>query len=163
MKTLLLMRHAKSSWEHEDLPDDQRPLNNRGERDIPKMGERLIERKLIPDMIISSPAERAMQTAKLIAPYLRLPSSRVVIADELYLADPDIFLSLVQLCDDNVDCLMLVGHNPGITQFANELTDTPIEHMPTAAVFASKFNIKHWHEISMGAGDYIAFEYPKKY
>lgn len=163
MKTLLLMRHAKSSWADESLPDILRPLNDRGRRDVPKIGNRLAERKLLADMIVTSPAERAHHTASMIAPYLNLPASRVVTAEELYHADPDVYLSIAQLCDDNVECLMLVGHNPGITQFANELTDTPIDHMPTAAVFACRFGVKHWHELTPGAGDYIAFEYPKKY
>jgi len=163
MKTLLLMRHAKSSWEDDRLPDHKRPLNDRGRRDVPTMGDRLANRNLFPDMIMSSPAERAKHTASIIAPYVKMPATRVTLADELYMANTDIFLSLVQLCDTNVDTLMLVSHNPGITQFASTLTDTAIEHMPTSAIFICQFNIKAWHEVIPGTGRYVAFEYPKKY
>lgn len=163
MKTLLLMRHAKSSWEDDRLPDHKRPLNDRGRRDVPTMGDRLAKRELLPDMILSSPAERAKHTASIIAPYVKLPATRITLADELYMANPDIFLSLVQLCDDNVDTLMMVSHNPGITQFASTLTDAAIEHMPTAAIFICRFDVKAWHAVTPGAGQYVAFEYPKKY
>ncbi|MFK8017235.1 MAG: histidine phosphatase family protein [Gammaproteobacteria bacterium] len=163
MKTLLLMRHAKSSWDDETLSDQQRPLNDRGRRDIPKMGDRLSERRVLPDMIMSSPAERARHTATIIAPYVKMPASRVVITPELYMANADVFLSLMQLCDENVDTLMMVSHNPGITQFASTLTDAPIDHMPTAAIFICQFDVKAWHQVNIGMGQYIAFEYPKKY
>lgn len=163
MKTLLLMRHAKSSWDKAGQPDIERPLNDRGRREVPAMGERLAKRNIFPDMIMSSPAERAIHTATIIAPYLKMPASRIVRTEELYMASADVFLSLVQLCDDNVDTLMLVSHNPGITQFAAQLTDSPIDHMPTAAIFIAKFNVKAWHEATPGMGDYVAFEYPQKY
>ena len=160
MKTLILLRHAKSSWSDNSLADRHRPLNDRGRRDIPTIGDRLAARKLVPDMIASSPAERALQTAMQIAPFLNLPSSRINVADELYLADTDVLLSIVQLCDSNVDTLMLVGHNPGITEFANSLTDVPVDHMPTCAAFICRFDVKHWHDVSLSTGDYVALEHP---
>ncbi len=163
MKTLLLVRHAKSSWKEPNLADHDRPLNDRGRRDIPTIGERLAIRKIQPDMIVSSTAERAAHTATLMAPFLGMPASRVVAAEELYMANPDVFLSIVQLCDANVDTLMLVGHNPGITEFANMLTDVPIDHMPTCAAFICSFAIDAWHDLTLHTGDYVAFEYPKKY
>jgi phosphohistidine phosphatase len=163
MKTLLLMRHAKSSWDDARLRDIDRPLNDRGRRDVPAMGDRLAKRDIFPDMIMSSPAERASHTATIIAPYVKMPASHIVLADELYMANADIFLSIVQLCDDNVDTLMLISHNPGITQFAGQLTDCPIDHMPTAAIFIANFDVKAWHEVTPGSGEYVAFEYPKKY
>ncbi len=163
MKTLLLMRHAKSSWEDDQLPDHDRPLNDRGKRDVPGMGERLAERNILPDMIISSSAERAKHTATIIAPYVKMPASRVSVAEELYMANPDVFLSITQLSVDNVDTLMLVSHNPGITQFAATLTDSPIDHMPTAAIFICRFDVAAWHQVNEGMGQYVAFEYPKKY
>ena len=164
MKTLLLMRHAKSSWDDDRLPDHKRPLNDRGRRDVPTIGDRLSGRDLFPDMILSSSAERARITASIIAPYLNLPASRVAVTDDLYMANPDIFLSIVQLTDSNVDTLMLVAHNPGITQFAASLTDDAgIDHMPTASVFVVRFDVTAWHEVETGTGRYVAFEYPKKY
>ncbi len=163
MKTLLLMRHAKSSWEDDQLADHARPLNDRGRRDVPTIGERLSKRGIFPDMILSSSAMRAKTTASVIAPYLNLPASRVAVTDDLYMANSDIFLSIVQLTDDNVDTLMLVAHNPGITQFAATITDASLDHMPTAAVLICSFDAKAWHEVELGTGRYIAFEYPKKY
>ena len=163
MKTLILVRHAKSSWKEANLADHDRPLNDRGRRDIPTMGDRLAKRGIAPDMIVSSTAERAAHTATLLAPYIGLPASRVIASEDLYLAEPDVYLSITQLADANVDSLMLVGHNPGITQFANMLTDVPIDHMPTCAAFICQFQIKAWHELTLGTGEYVAFEYPKKY
>ncbi|MEM6641029.1 MAG: histidine phosphatase family protein [Pseudomonadota bacterium] len=163
MKTLLLMRHAKSSWDDDQLPDHARPLNDRGRRDVPTIGDRLSQRELYPDMILSSSAVRARTTAALVAPYVNLPADRVAVTDDLYMANTDIYLSLVQLADTNVDTLMLVAHNPGITEFASSLTDAAIDHMPTASVFICRFDVAAWHEVEPGTGRYVAFEYPKKY
>ena len=163
MKTLVLLRHAHAGWERGGLPDIDRPLDDAGRREAPMIGERLAKRKLIPDQIICSPAERCLHTAKIIAPFLQLPASRIEVAEELYNADPEVLLSIAQLCDNNVSTLMLVGHNPGITQFANSLTDVPIENLPTCGAFIAKFDEKAWHQVEPHTGDYVAFEYPKKY
>lgn len=163
MKTLVLLRHAHAGWEHGGIPDINRPLDDAGRREVPNVGERLAKRKIVPDQIISSPAERCLHTAKIIAPYLQMPAGRIQIADELYNADPEVLLSIAQLCDGNVDCLMLVGHNPGITQFAHSLTDVPIENLPTCGALVARFDIKAWHELEPACGDYVAFEHPKKY
>lgn len=161
-KHLFLLRHAKSSWDQPELADIDRPLNDRGRRNVPTMGERMAARGLIPDMILASPAERALHTAMMIAPFLNFPSNRVETDEHLYLADTDVLLSVTQMCDDNVNVLMLVGHNPGMTQFANLLSDVVIDNVPTCGLVHTKFDIEHWHELTPGTGDFVLFDYPKK-
>lgn len=138
-----------------------RALNDTGRREVPTMGERLSARDIMPDMILSSPAERALHTATMLAPYVKMPSDRIVVQDELYLADTDVLLSITQLCDDNVDCLLLVGHNPGLTQFANMMTDVSVDNIPTCGMYHMKFDIKAWHEAELKTGEYVAFDFPR--
>ena len=129
MKTLFLIRHAKSSWDDTTLPDKDRPLNDRGRRDAPKMGERLAKRNVKPDLILSSPAVRALRTAEIIAKKLDY-RRKIVVNEQLYAVGADDLLDVIHQLGDKVERVMLFGHNPELTELAHRLSGE-ITHMPT--------------------------------
>ena len=122
MKTLFLIRHAKSSWADPALPDKDRPLGDRGRRDARKMGKRLAKRDVKPDLILSSPARRALTTAEIIAKKLDYKRKNIVVEDRLYSSAVDDLLNVVQKLSDKVERVMLFGHNPELTEFAHRLS-----------------------------------------
>lgn len=132
MKTVLLMRHAKSSWDDPQSDDHARVLNARGLRTAPQMGQRLLEAGYVPDMILSSSAERAQQTARMVAQALGRADC-IEVARQLYLAEPDTILHMIRQTDPAVETLLLVGHNPGMEDLASMLAAS-IVPFPTAAV-----------------------------
>jgi len=146
MKTLLLLRHAKSSWGDGDLADFDRPLNNRGRHDAPRMGQLLARHELTPDLIITSAARRAATTAELVAMAAEYAGD-IQYTNELYLADPDTFLEVARETDDSVARLMLVGHNPGIEELVAALAGRD-ERMPTAALACFRLAIDHWRDLT---------------
>ncbi|MBL6445455.1 histidine phosphatase family protein [Fulvivirga sp. 29W222] len=162
MKTLYIVRHAKSSWDHPQLSDKDRPLSKRGERDAPKMGQRLYNRGISPDLILSSPANRAITTCKTIARALGYPLENIEIDDHLYHASEDLLLDIVNNTNDIWLSLMIFGHNPGFTDFANSLTDGDLDNIPTCGVFACTFEVGSWQEVGFGNGSLLFFDYPKK-
>jgi len=162
-KTLYLVRHAKSSWKDESLSDAERPLNKRGKHDAPFMGKLLRQRSDLPDVIISSPAKRALSTAKLFAKELGCAKENIVVIEELYMADVSDFLKIIRNINDSAESIMLFSHNPGITYFANFISNSDIENIPTAGTVRINLNISSWIEAEKIKGKLIFFEYPKKY
>ena len=166
MKTLYLVRHAKSSWENPDLSDFDRPLNNRGKKDAPRMGKRLKERRVTPDIMLSSPAERALVTCKEIATILGFPQGKIKTDKRLYHADADQILKVLkELKDsprDDGEVVMIFGHNPGFTEFANSLLNETIMNIPTCGVVHAELNIDHWKDIHFGCGNMLNFYFQKK-
>lgn len=162
MKTLILVRHAKSSWDNPSLSDFDRPLNDRGLRDAPRMGKRLRENSVVPDMLVSSPANRALSTCKIIAEKIQFPAERIQTEKNLYHADENEFLWIVQELPDSASTVMLFGHNPGITYFANSLTKENINNIPTCGVVSCHFDVEHWKQVTWGKGTMNFFDYPKK-
>ncbi|WP_082600436.1 histidine phosphatase family protein [Agromyces sp. Root81] len=146
MKTLVLMRHATSSWDSPGLPDHDRPLNERGRQDAPRMGRRLVERGIDPDLIISSTAERARSTAALVAAELGTPARRVVTDERLYAASVETMLRVIRSLDDRLSSAMLVGHNPEMTELATRFSRTA-EAMPTAAIAVFTFDAASWADV----------------
>jgi len=144
MKTLLLMRHAKSTHKDPSLPDHDRPLNTRGERDAPRMGRRLRAENLMPDFIVSSPAKRALATAEAVAVASHYASALVVAAD-LYPGEPAAFVRVLSHLPEKCHRVLIVGHNPGLEMFIGELTGTA-EALPTAAVAVVDLPIERWQE-----------------
>jgi len=161
MKTLFLIRHAKSSRDDIALPDKDRPLDDRGKHDAPKMGERLAKRHVKPDLILSSPARRALATAQTIAKKLAYRTRDIVVDDRLYDAAVDDLLNVIHKLDDRLERVMLFGHNPELTALANRLT-SEITDMPTCAVAEFTFNAKSWSQIGKAALTRAALHYPKK-
>ena len=163
MKTLVLVRHAKSSWKNPDLTDRERPLNDRGKRDAPFMGKLLGEKGVTPDLIITSPANRAMSTARIIARELRYPADDIAVIESLYMGDTEEFLRILHDLNDSHGAVMIVGHNPEITIFTSFITGDHIDNMPTCGIVCADFAIDEWKAVSRGNGEMRFFEYPKKY
>lgn len=162
MKRLILLRHAKSSWSDDGLPDQERPLNGRGERDAPRMGTRLHERGIHPNLILSSPALRAKHTAKLVARALDYPADEIRLDTALYLADPEEVLAVVAAQADTIDCLLVVGHNPGLTELTNLLVpDLDLKNLPTAGTVVVDCAIERWADVRTVHPRLRYYDYPK--
>ena len=163
MKHLFLIRHAKASWKNPTLTDFDRPLNKRGKQNAPVMGKRLAEQKITPGTIISSPARRAIETAKIIANKIDFPKKRIIQNEQLYLADVESLLDVIHFIDEKHKIAFLVGHNPGMTMLANYLANADIDNIPTCGIFCIDFAIKFWKEVKEDQGKFIFFDYPKKH
>lgn len=161
MKTLLLVRHAKSSWDDPSLSDFDRPLNDRGKRDAPVMAHRLLDAKVKIDAFISSPAKRAGRTARVFAKEYKRKKDEVIYKTELYGAGESEFFDVIGKIDNEFDSVALFSHNPGLTDFANLLTETRIDNIPTCGVFAVKSNAKTWSEFKNAKKEFWFFDYPK--
>jgi phosphohistidine phosphatase len=145
MKTLLVLRHAKSSWNDPALDDHERPLNKRGRRDAPRMGELVREYGLIPDVIISSDAVRARLTAEAVAEAARY-AGEILLDPHLYLAGPADILSLLRTVRENAETVMIVGHNPGLEELITQLTGEQ-QDLPTAALAKIALPIEQWRDL----------------
>ena len=161
MKTLILVRHAKSSWDDSALPDKDRPLGDRGKRDAPKMGKRLAKRDVKPDLILSSPATRALTTAETIAEKLDYKRKKIVVDDRLYPGGADALLEVIHKLDDELNCVMLFGHNPGFAELAHRLS-SEITEMPTCAVAEFTFDATSWSNIGQTKLARVSLDHPKK-
>jgi phosphohistidine phosphatase len=161
MKTLFLVRHAKSSRDDTAMPDRDRPLNDRGSRDAPKMGERLAKRDVKPDLILSSPARRALDTAEIIAKKLDYKRKDIVVDDRLYAVTADDLLAFIRELGDKLERVMVFGHNPELTELAHRLS-SKITHMPTCAVAEFTFDSKSWSNVGKDKPAKVALEYPRQ-
>jgi phosphohistidine phosphatase len=163
MKRLYLIRHAKSSRDDPDLTDFERPLNKRGKEEVPVMGKRLKKSKIYLDLILSSPAKRALKTAKIIAKELGFPKKHIVTDDALYNASVTSLLNSIWNIDDAFQQVMLFGHNPGLTELAQYLTNVRIDNIPTCGIVCVDFDVHSWKKVGEGQGIFVFFDYPKKY
>ena len=163
MKSIFLARHAKSSWKESDLEDYERPLNKRGKRDAPFMGALLAQKNILPDLIVSSRAQRAKITAEIYAESLGFPIENILWSEELYLEPLSEIAGFVKDLDDSIESVLLVAHNPGLTSFANFLVHSRIDNIPTCGVLGINFPINEWSSLAEGSGELIFYEYPKKY
>ena len=162
MKTLYLMRHAKSSWSFDELSDQERPLNDRGRDDAPAMGQALAKRQIMPDLIVSSPAVRAMSTAVLVAREVKYPPASIVVEPGIYQADLDTLLAIIRDLPDTAHAVLLTGHNPTITDVANYLSPSPLSsEMPTAALLCLRFETDAWAEVRQANAEFYFYDYPK--
>lgn len=146
MKTLLILRHAKSSWSDNNLSDHQRPLNKRGRYDAPRMGDLLASEDLVPDLIISSSATRARTTAEAVADASGY-DGQLIITRELYHAGPDDYLAAARELGADSKTVLVVGHNPGIEELVEQLAGAWYR-MPTAALAEVRLSIKDWADLS---------------
>lgn len=166
MKQLIIVRHAKSSWDNPLLADIDRPLNKRGEKDAPWMAKRLTAQKVIPDLVISSPANRALTTCKVFCHALHFPADRIQIEKKLYHADEDQILAILKTLTDHPrdkeEIVMIFGHNPGLTELTNSLLNEDIENIPTCGVVRGSLDIPSWKQLTWGCGELDYFDYPKK-
>jgi phosphohistidine phosphatase len=163
MKRLYLIRHAKSSWNNPDLADSERPLNKRGKRDAPFMGKCLKKYEAHPDLIMSSPAKRALKTANIIAKEIGFPKGKIVSNESMYMGSVATLFEVIRNIDESYNHVMLFGHNPDLTNLAEYLTNYPVDNIPTCGIFCMDFDIDSWKDISEGKGTLVFFDYPKKH
>jgi phosphohistidine phosphatase len=161
MRTLYLVRHAKSSWGDPTLADHDRPLNERGLRDAATMGQRLAQRGAKPDLLLASPATRALTTAEHLAKALGIKPKHIVVDDRLYAAAASELLAVIQELGDKARHVMLVAHNPGLTDLAHRFAGD-ITHMPTCAVVELTFAAASWGKIGEARLTRVGFDFPKK-
>lgn len=163
MKRLYLVRHAKSSWDNPNFSDFDRPLNKRGKRDAPFMGKLLKKENIKPDLIYSSPAMRAITTAQIFADELDYPKKQIVESLSIYESGIKELEEIVQKISEEHKSVLIFGHNPALTSFANHLGNKFIDNIPTCSVVGIEFDVKSWKQVEHACGKTFMFEFPKKY
>jgi len=162
MKTLYLIRHAKSGWSKPDTRDFERPLSKRGKKDINTIGSYLALRSINPDLILSSCALRAQETTDILSKKIEFTGVKYYL-EELYLTSLDAIKEIIMIQDDDVESMFVVGHNPQLHELANLLTDEHISRFPSLGVVAINFEIENWSEISDVVGKLDFFIFPKQF
>jgi phosphohistidine phosphatase len=161
MKKIILIRHAKSAWDDPSLSDHERPLAERGQRDAPKMAKRLKDRGIHADLILSSTALRAKETAQITAQELKYPNDQLVLEPSLFHASPHSILKYLRSQKDQYNTILIFGHNPGFTDLATFLGGD-IDNLPTAGQFGFKLKSEHWADLKPETVESWFFDYPKK-
>lgn len=161
MKTLLIIRHAKSDWTAGILNDHDRTLNQRGHADAPVMAKRVLQKGTAIDAFISSTAVRAFTTAAYFAEAYKTKETDIIVLPKLYHATPQTFVNVITQIDDAYKSVALFSHNPGVTNFVNMLTSVQIDNMPTCAVFAIEINNNTWKGFERASKKFLFFDYPK--
>jgi len=161
-KTLILVRHAKSSWKDTALNDIQRPLNKRGNKDAPKMGQYMAEHKIHPEVIYSSSGLRALTTARLISVKIGIQPMDIIIDDNIYTFVLEDLLNVIKALKNKFEKVMIIGHNPAITELVNYLSGSKIDNVPTCGVAVLRFSINSWKKVSKNKAKLDSFDYPKK-
>jgi phosphohistidine phosphatase len=150
MRTLLLMRHAKSSWKNPALDDHDRPLNKRGKRDAPRMGQLLAEHKLLPDLVLCSSARRARDTAFAVLREAGYDGETRILRS-LYMADPQSALEVLRRLEGEPERVLVIGHNPGLEELVQALVADRIE-LPTAGLVRVDIDVERWSDVQLGRG-----------
>ncbi len=164
MRTIILVRHAKSSWKNLSLDDFDRPLNKRGKKNAPFMGKKLKERHIMPDLILSSPAKRARKTATAIAKALGYPKQNIIFDVNMYRSSAEYLFEMARNMDEIHETIMLLGHNLELNDFADMLLKSnPVHNIVTAGVYCIKFNVSQWQKLQQGKGEAVFYDYPKRY
>ena len=161
MKTLYLLRHAKSSWASPDVKDYDRPLNQRGFEDAPEMAARVKERGVTIDLVVSSPALRAITTATIFCEVLGKEVAKIVQDRQIYLAGSAKLLHLITLFDESANSVLLVAHNPALTDLANDLAHAGIDNIPTTGLVTLQLPVQHWFDVQPGQAHVTSFDFPK--
>ena len=160
-KKLLIVRHAKSDWGNAGITDFNRPINERGKTNAPIMGKRLKEKGIFPDTVISSPALRAITTAKLITHELGFTTAKIKQEKSIYEATCSTLLKIINNFDNEHEMVALFGHNNGITDLAVYLTDAEIFNIPTSGMVMINFPFDDWKMVGKDTGEVEFFDYPK--
>jgi len=148
MRILYLIRHAKSSWEHPGLRDFDRPLNERGHRDAPQMARFLKKNGVQPDLIVSSPAKRALTTARYFAEVFGIPETSIIQEANIYEASTHDILDIIRQLPDNIEVAFLFGHNPTFTDVANHFSEEYIDNIPTCGIARLESKAAHWTDVA---------------
>ena len=160
-RRLILIRHAKSDWENPSIRDFDRPLNKRGSVNAPEMAKRMISQKINPELIVSSPALRALTTAKYFAKEWEIDFEMIQTDKNIYEADLKTLLNVVNHFDNQHNTIAMFGHNPGFTNFVNYLSDVNIYNMPTCSIVILEFPFEEWNLVSGSTAKVLLFDYPK--
>lgn len=160
-KNLLLIRHAKSSWNNFNLADFERPLNKRGEKNAPEMAKRLISKNIIPQQLVSSPALRAISTAKLFASNLQINQSEIIQINEIYDANFESLLKIINNFDNSFGITALFGHNPSLSNLAKYLCTEANYDLATCGIILLRFPFDNWEMISHNTAELIFYDFPK--
>jgi len=165
LKTLYIVRHAKSSWNYQGIKDIDRPLKKRGINDAHLLSSKIASKINRPDVIISSSANRALHTAMIFCGTLKFPLANLQIKKSLYNFSDGYLIKTIKALDDGFDSAMIFSHDHGINDFVNNFGDKEILHVPTCGIIGIKFNTKHWKNIKpvKSEGKTFLFEFPKKY
>lgn len=162
IKTLLIIRHAKSSWDEAALNDFERPLNDRGKKDAPVMAQRLKDKNIQINAFVASPAKRAKKTAELFAEVYENDKAHILYISKLYHAGPEVFFEVAEALDDTYNTVAIFSHNPGITEFVNQLDSAvQVDNMPTCGIFAVQLKDPSWKNFSKAKKEFLFFDYPK--
>lgn len=161
MKKLLIIRHGKSDWSKPGLRDFDRTLNDRGRRNAPEMARRLMERKKVPQAVVSSPAVRAKETAELFCSEWGFAVADIRFEKNIYEASASTLLKVINGLDDRYDSVALFGHNPGLTEIIVDLCNCDLYNLPTCGVVQISFPFDSWKMVSRQTGDQLLFDYPK--
>ena len=162
LKHLILVRHAKSSWSHPELADRDRPLNKRRKRDAPIMGSRLAQSGYRPDQILSSPANRALTTAQVIAQAVGFDPDDITVDERIYGAGVGGLIQLLQDTDDRIEHAMLFGHNPELTAMVNRLALVTLDNLPTCGMAKFLFDLDSWTHLGSEPAVETDIDYPKR-
>ena len=161
MKTLFLIRHAKSSWDDSTLDDHERPLNQRGKANAPIMAKRLQKLGIKPDMLFSSTAQRASSTAQVFAEHLDFTQPKISYDPDLYLASAGMLQDFIGKIENSLNFVLIFGHNPGLTLLVNQVWGLPIDNIPTCGIVSLSFNNATWEEASSQLPTGATFDFPK--
>jgi phosphohistidine phosphatase len=162
MKKIYIARHAKSSWKSPEMKDFDRPLNKRGKHDAPLMGKLLRDKGIKPDWIVSSPANRAQTTAKIIAQEVGFPINEIILEQEIYEAYLEDVLNVIQCLPNEVETVFIFGHNPAFTYLVNHFNHGElIMNVPTCGIGCIETNAESWSDIHPDNSNLVSFDYPK--
>ncbi len=162
MKTLLLVRHAKSSWANIGQTDFDRPLNEKGIKDAEALGKKLFAKNILIDTFITSTAKRAYTTCKAFADAYNKNNAEIILIDKLYHAPPYVFYEVIKDLKNNMNNVAIFAHNPGITELASTITGSvKLIDMPTCGIYAVQANIDYWKDFATAKKDFLFFKYPK--
>ena len=159
MKTLILVRHAKSSWTDASVSDFDRKLNDRGKHDAPVMAKRLAARELTIDAFISSPAKRAKKTAEIFT--VEFKNIDIQLIPQLYEASLQTWFAVIENLDDQYNTVAVFAHNPAITDFVNAMDVFPVFNIPTCGIYALKIHTNEWSQLQLAGKEFLFFDYPK--
>ena len=161
MKTLFLIRHAKSSWKTLNISDKDRPLNKRGMKDAPEMAQRLLEKGFTIDTIICSSANRTLSTAQLFAKVFHLKQEQMEIKPELYDSEAKVYYRLISQIENTKKSVAIIGHNPEISDFVNSLNSVTIDNIPTCGIVAIEIEGEDWSQFESASKSFLFFDFPK--
>lgn len=161
LKTVIFIRHAKSSWKFPELKDFERPLNKRGKRNAPEMALRLKKIGIQPDLIVSSTAIRAKMTATYFAELLDYQNRQVRVINQIYEASTKDVFNIIRALSNDYNTILIFGHNPTFTTIANHFSDTMIMNVPTCGMFGVQFKTEKWQNFTESPSNFLFFDYPK--